>query len=237
MVRSSPLSSDRPLKLRSHDFFFIPGNCRDTPTSLARSVMTDGSWVSRVPKSMFFVGAPLGFAPLVSISTRTSSYSLHRSAVEYSLRRSAVFLKEASDEAEPPSLHGVGSICEFDEGKQGHARGLLGVIIKAESKAKGGARYEVLDADGRTHPIKAAQVRATFAASKKLKDPLDAPLVLADYVRVAEKAPTELGVEPEMLEVAWELASEADAPLSAKQILGVIDEVRSPTAHRALHSA
>jgi len=184
-----------------------------------------------------FVGAPLGFAPLVSISTRTSSYSLHRSAVEYSLRRSAVFLKEASDEAEPPSLHGVGSICEFDEGKQGHARGLLGVIIKAESKAKGGARYEVLDADGRTHPIKAAQVRATFAASKKLKDPLDAPLVLADYVRVAEKAPTELGVEPEMLEVAWELASEADAPLSAKQILGVIDEVRSPTAHRALHSA
>ena len=184
-----------------------------------------------------FVGAPLGFAPLVSISTRTSSYSLHRSAVEYSLRRSAVFLKEASDEAEPPSLHSVGSICEFDEGKQGHARGLLGVIIKAESKAKGGARYEVLDADGRTHPIKAAQVRATFAASKKLKDPLDAPLVLADYVRVAEKAPTELGVEPEMLEVAWELASEADAPLSAKQILGVIDEVRSPTAHRALHSA
>mmetsp|Transcript_24577 Transcript_24577/g.77010 ORF Transcript_24577/g.77010 Transcript_24577/m.77010 type:complete len:230 (-) Transcript_24577:144-833(-) len=166
---------------------------------------------------MFFVGAPLGFAPLVSIS-------LHRSAVEYSLRRSAVFLKEASDEAELPSLHGVGSICEFDEGKQGHARGLLGVIIKAESKAKGGARYEVLDADGRTHPIKAAQVRATFAASKKLKDPLDAPLVLADYVRVAEKAPTELGVEPEMLEVAWELASEADAPLSAKQILGVIDE-------------
>ena len=184
-----------------------------------------------------FVGASLGFAPLVSISTRTSSYSLHRSAVEYSLRRSAVFLKEASDEAEPPSLHGVGSICEFDEGKQGHARGLLGVIIKAESKAKGGARYEVLDADGRTHPIKAAQVRATFAASKKLKDPLDAPLVLADYVSVAEKAPTELGVEPEMLEVAWELASEADAPLSAKQILGVIDEVRSPTAHRALHSA
>ena len=183
-----------------------------------------------MPKSMFFVGAPLGFAPLVSIS-------LHRSAVEYSLRRSAVFLKEASDEAEPPSLHGVGSICEFDEGKQGHARGLLGVIIKAESKAKGGARYEVLDADGRTHPIKAAQVRATFAASKKLKDPLDAPLVLADYVSVAEKAPTELGVEPEMLEVAWELASEADAPLSAKQILGVIDEVRSPTAHRALHSA
>ena len=184
-----------------------------------------------------FVGASLGFAPLVSISTRTSSYSLHRSAVEYSLRRSAVFLKEASDEAEPPSLHGVGSICEFDEGKQGHARGLLGVIIKAESKAKGGARYEVLDVDGRTHPIKAAQVRATFAASKKLKDPLDAPLVLADYVSVAEKAPTELGVEPEMLEVAWELASEADAPLSAKQILGVIDEVRSPTAHRALHSA
>mmetsp|Transcript_2635 Transcript_2635/g.8776 ORF Transcript_2635/g.8776 Transcript_2635/m.8776 type:complete len:238 (-) Transcript_2635:132-845(-) len=171
-----------------------------------------------------FVGASLGFAPLVSISTRTSSYSLHRSAVEYSLRRSAVFLKEASDEAEPPSLHGVGSICEFDEGKQGHARGLLGVIIKAESKAKGGARYEVLDVDGRTHPIKAAQVRATFAASKKLKDPLDAPLVLADYVSVAEKAPTELGVEPEMLEVAWELASEADAPLSAKQILGVIDE-------------
>ena len=39
----------------------------------------------------------------------------------------------------------------------------------------------------------------------------DTAKLLADYLTVSTTAPTELGIEPEVLEMAWELCSETEA--------------------------
>jgi len=52
---------------------------------------------------------------------------------------STVYLKadpspgdDTDDDAPYVSLYSVGCICEFDAGKQGHSKGLLGIITTAE---------------------------------------------------------------------------------------------------------
>lgn len=83
----------------------------------------------------------------------------------------------------------------------------------------------MVTADGKTFALKASQVQATFSPSKKMKADTDPSEILAGYLEVAKAEPLELGVDPEMLEMAWELAAEQEASaLSASSILQVIDE-------------
>jgi hypothetical protein len=119
-------------------------------------------------------------------------------------------------------LEAVGSVCEFDDGKHTD-RILLGVVRGASSKAKGGTVYQLEDADGKTHSVAGKSIHVVFAPSSGKEK--DTAKLLADYLTVSTTAPTDLGIEPEVLEMAWELCSETEAKdFSPKSILSVIDE-------------
>lgn len=161
-------------------------------------------------------------------------------------RSATLGLKQAVDEDVPapmPSLISIGSICEFDDGK--HARSILGIVRTAEAKAKGGTRYNLEDASGKTHSVHGRSIHCSFSASGKMKGDASAADVLAQFTDVMEASPVELfdGVGPEMIELAWEVASESeDAALSPEYILSIIDEklikgsVAQYKAFRLLHS-
>lgn len=130
---------------------------------------------------------------------------------------------DADADAPAPEVHlePIGSVCEFDDGK--HDRILLGVVTSAAGKAKGGTVYQLEDADGKTHSVHGKQIHAAFGPGAGKEK--DVAKILSAYQEVAQKAPTDLGVEPELLEMAWELCAFTEAKdVSAKGILSVIDE-------------
>jgi hypothetical protein len=131
--------------------------------------------------------------------------------------------KDADDDEVPEvRLETVGSVVEFDDGKHSD-RALLGVIKEASSKAKGGTIYHVEDSDEKIFSIHGKSIHAVFSPPGDKEK--DVSKILSSFVEVSKKAPTELGVEPEVLEMAWELCSETEKDsFSTKSILGVIDE-------------
>jgi hypothetical protein len=129
-----------------------------------------------------------------------------------------------SDDADKPQVHleALGSIVEFDDGK--HDRSMLGVVSSAEAKAKGGARYTVLDANSVPHSIAGKQIHCSFSPDAKAKK-ADPEVVLKPFETVHDLEPTALGVAPEDLELAWEfLAEEDNDSWSARSILQNIDD-------------
>ena len=74
-----------------------------------------------------------------------------------------------------------------------------------------------------THSVAGKSIHVVFAPSSGKEK--DTAKLLADYLTVSTTAPTDLGIEPEVLEMAWELCSETEAKdFSPKSILSVIDE-------------
>lgn len=153
-----------------------------------------------------------------SLPCRPPAYAAHGRASVHMKRAAAV-----DEDAPPPQLETVGSIMEFDDGK--HGRALLGVVSSAEAKAKGGARYTVVDEDEKTHTVQARDVHATFSCSKQLSDNVAPAEILKEYLEVAEADPTELGVDATMLEMAWEICAEDEEhdQFTPTNILGLID--------------
>jgi len=117
----------------------------------------------------------------------------------------------------------VGSVIEFDDGK--HSRSLLGVVQGAQAKAKGGARYDVVDAENEVHSVAAKHIHCSFSA-KGSKPGTSPPAILKDFIKVQDEPALGLGIEPEMLELVWmELEAEGGGHgASAAAILGRIDE-------------
>ena len=142
-------------------------------------------------------------------------------------RRTLVTLKQPLEDDGPPpvQLISLGSICEFDDGK--HARSMLGVVRAAEAKAKGGARYSLEDATGKTHSVNGKSIHCSFSASAKVKGDASPESILSEFTDVMETSPVELfdGVNPEMIELAWEVATQSEhSSLAPESILGIIDE-------------
>lgn len=161
-------------------------------------------------------------------------------------RRTLVTLKQPLEDDGPPpvQLISLGSICEFDDGK--HARSMLGVVRAAEAKAKGGARYSLEDATGKTHSVNGKSIHCSFSASAKVKGDASPESILSEFTDVMETSPVELfdGVNPEMIELAWEVATQSEhSSLAPESILGIIDEqlikgsVAQYKAFRLLHSS
>jgi len=126
----------------------------------------------------------------------------------------------------PVHLEPEGTIAEFDDGK--HNRPLLGVVLGSVAKAKGGgARYEIIDANNKIHSVAQKSIHCTCGKAKPDSQGLytNPSNALKQFQAVADASATELGVEPEMLELAWELCQEDDSgSFSLESIVASIDE-------------
>jgi len=142
-------------------------------------------------------------------------------------RHAVAVMKEKGEAAEEQalSLIELGSICEFSAMDTPGKPTMLGVVQGAQAKSKGGAKYVLVDANNKQHHCATRDIHIALkpkAAKKKDDSPA---AVLAEYLAVAEKEATQLGVDPELLEIAWEEAADLDkSELSAANILGVVDE-------------
>ena len=140
-------------------------------------------------------------------------------------------MKKTVEEAEPaerPEINiAVKSIVEFQDPKtKGAAGAVLGLVTGVEYKAKGGARIQLVDASGSTYSVAENAVHINLGSYKgKFVEVAD---ILKEYAAIMETEPTELGVDPEELEMAWELASdEGKASVSPKFLLSLIDDTFS----------
>lgn len=144
-------------------------------------------------------------------------------------RRSAILCKAPPVErgAEVPQSNiNVGSICEFHDPKHGAGKttSVLGVCESSMMKAKGGEKVTLVDANGKKHCVAAKAIHIVLPPVKTKEE--DPAVILKPFLDVAEKNAVSLGVEPEMLELAWETLKEdeeADA-FSPKQVIQVIDD-------------
>jgi hypothetical protein len=137
---------------------------------------------------------------------------------------------EARPEERPQLSMDLNSIVEFHDPRHGagECRPVLGIVSGLECKAKGGARIQIVDAKGTTHSVAEKAVHVSLGAyTGKLKEPA---AILAEYEQILQLQPTDLGVEPELLEMAWELASETDK-VSPKFVVSLIDDkfFKAPT--------
>jgi hypothetical protein len=158
------------------------------------------------------------------------------------IRNSPAVMK-ATEDYRPAS---VGSIFEFDDGK--HAQPLLGVVLEIETKMKdkktvgeSKCAYKVADKANKQYRVAPKQVHCSFPPNSKLKTSATPEEKLKDYIEIASLKSTDLGVDPEVMELAWEiLADEHD--VSIEDIMNQIDPdiCETPTgryrAYRLLNS-
>lgn len=100
---------------------------------------------------------------------------------------------------------------------------MLGLVQGVSYKAKGGARISVIDASGTKHSVAEKAIHINLGVYLgKLVEP---SAILADYMAIMETEASQLGVEPEMLEIAWELAAESEATeYSPRFLMKLIDD-------------
>ncbi|KAL7444116.1 hypothetical protein ACHAXM_009866 [Skeletonema potamos] len=113
--------------------------------------------------------------------------------------------KDSGDDVVQQHAFSVGSFIEFEEKKRIH----VGKIDAVEHKSSGGARYSVTDSEGKKFNIPDKSVLYSMPAPNS---PGQATKLYEDFIR-AQDAPMQtlqksLDVTPELLEMAWEEASE-----------------------------
>jgi len=145
-------------------------------------------------------------------------------------RSSALVRMKATPEERPEMRPEVqinkNSIVEFHEKHgSGAAPPILGLVTGAEYKAKGGARVQIVDSAGVVHTVKDNSIHIDLGAYKgKLVEPA---AILDEYERIMQLDATELGVEVDDLELAWQLCAESDsAQFTSKAIISLVDESR-----------
>jgi hypothetical protein len=133
-------------------------------------------------------------------------------------------MKQKGEQAAEDSLRLIpqGTVIEFDDGK--HGRALLGLVQGAQAKAKGGARYEVIDAKNHLYSVAVRDIHCGFSPAST-KPGTEPAVILNPFMKVKDLPPLGLGIEPELLELVWiELMAEGSSHgASAAAILGRID--------------
>ncbi|KAK1738078.1 hypothetical protein QTG54_011372 [Skeletonema marinoi] len=113
--------------------------------------------------------------------------------------------KDSSDEVVQQQAFSAGSFIEFEEKKRIH----VGKIDAVEHKSSGGARYTVIDSEGKKFNIADKSVRYSMACPNS---PGQANKLYEEFIS-AQDTPMKslqesLDVSPELLEMAWEEATE-----------------------------
>jgi hypothetical protein len=150
-------------------------------------------------------------------------------AIHHRAARASICMKSAPDAApeERPEINiRPGAICEFHDPKHGAGKqtAVLGVVKEASYKSKGGARLTIVDANGIEHQaVRTSDVHIDLGVYKGKQ--VEPSAILQDYEKVMNTEPTELGVAPEDLAMAWELCAEDDhSTFSPKFIINLVDE-------------
>ena len=120
----------------------------------------------------------------------------------------------------------TGTLVEFSEKKRAH----VGRIINVEHKSNGGARYDLIDHDGKKFSI--ADKAVTYAMPNAPNDDRKAKQLFDEFASAFEESDLELrkdlDISHELLEMAWEEALEDE---SHEMTAGsLIDLVHSHTA-------
>ena len=125
--------------------------------------------------------------------------------------------KDTAEDAEPVQVNAMskGTVVEFDLNK--HTT--LGVIDGHKVKAKGGLRYEIKTSDGKLHAGIAP--RDIHFSAPGAKNNLDEMLQVLDT-----EAPAL--VDPEVLEICYEVAAEEEKELGLQQIASLLDAGSGP---------
>jgi hypothetical protein len=154
--------------------------------------------------------------------------SVTRCASRVAVRGQAVCKQVAAgaiEEREPLPSIDTGSIVEFHDPSHGAGKNhpVLGLVQGCEFKAKGGARVNIIDADGGKHSVGEKALHIILPPTKKKEtEPAE---ILKEYATVMEQGATELGVDPELLELAWSECVEMDkASFTPKSVVSLIDE-------------
>lgn len=159
---------------------------------------------------------PLVIVALVNFTPQSGLQSGLRQSTATHVRAAVQLKREDTHDM----LLDVGAIVEFhDPHKMSKMAPLLGIVEAADTRKD---RVTLVDASGTRHAVESRFIHISLGTYKgKLKEPSD---ILKEYTAIAEASPAEL-VQPELLEMAWELCAEADEPsVSAKSILEQIDE-------------
>ena len=184
---------------------------------------------------------------LLSTVTVANAFNIAPSSGVFSLTRttpssfSNVFLfaknEASSDSPTQQQAFAVGTFVEFVEKSREH----VGKISKVEHKSSGGARYKVVDSDGKTYDI--ADKAVSFAINAP-NSPGACEKLYSDFLSAhdasVETLQSKLDISPEILEIAWEeTASEDDGAASGSSSSssdhvitpsGLVDLVHSHTA-------
>eukprot|EP00613_Pedinella_sp_CCMP2098_P006597 CAMPEP_0171596900 /NCGR_PEP_ID=MMETSP0990-20121206/2218_1 /TAXON_ID=483369 /ORGANISM="non described non described, Strain CCMP2098" /LENGTH=199 /DNA_ID=CAMNT_0012158185 /DNA_START=195 /DNA_END=794 /DNA_ORIENTATION=+ len=96
----------------------------------------------------------------------------------------------------------IGSICEFDDGK---GRTYIGSLVATEHKSNGGARFEMMGANGNTYHI--GEKSVTFSTPPPA-NPKECAKLLKDLNKAHGEDAVELrmalNVDAELIALAWE---------------------------------
>jgi hypothetical protein len=128
-------------------------------------------------------------------------------------------------EAVAPALP-VGTIFEFDDGK--HKESVLGVVTDVVSKSKeksppeNKCTYEVRDKAAKTYKIHAKNVHIALPPNSNVKPSASSKEKMKDYIEIASLKPIDLGIDPDVLELAWELLAD-EHEVSVEDIMNQID--------------
>mmetsp|Transcript_14692 Transcript_14692/g.22762 ORF Transcript_14692/g.22762 Transcript_14692/m.22762 type:complete len:237 (+) Transcript_14692:190-900(+) len=111
--------------------------------------------------------------------------------------------KDAADTVNVPTFP-IGSFVEFEEKKRIH----VGTIDTVEHKASGGARYGIIDADGKHYGVAAKAISFNIPCPNT---PGQAKKVYDQFVQAQaasqEELERKLDISPDLLQLAWEEAS------------------------------
>mmetsp|Transcript_41289 Transcript_41289/g.96823 ORF Transcript_41289/g.96823 Transcript_41289/m.96823 type:complete len:230 (-) Transcript_41289:141-830(-) len=122
----------------------------------------------------------------------------------------------------------VGSFVEFEEKKRVH----VGKIERVEHKGNGGARYDVIDADGKKYGIADKSIRYSMSCPNS---PGQAQKLYSDFC-ASQDSPLQtleekLEITPDLLEMVWEEYVDEDQSSSKTITAGsLVDVVHSHAA-------
>ena len=183
---------------------------------------------------------------LVSTVTVANAFNIAPSSGVFSFTRTnpssfsnvILFAKNEASSDSPPQQQAfaVGTFVEFVEKSREH----VGKITKVEHKSSGGARYQVVDNDGKTYGI--ADKAVSFAINAP-NSPGACEKLYSDFLSAhdasVETLQSKLDISPEILEIAWEETASEDEEAagggssSSDHMItpsGLVDLVHSHTA-------
>lgn len=145
--------------------------------------------------------------------------SFHNIANPLDRPPSFLFSKKEAVEAELQHAYAVGTFVEFEEKGRAH----IGTIEEKEHKANGGARYKVVDKEGKAFNI---PDKAILFAMNAPNSPGQATKLFNEFC--AAQAATEkqleakLAISTELLEMAWEESCEEEGDLTPGSLVELI---------------